>query len=369
MKAEDTLSRKDVVLRRLAANGLAERFPDAVSCAGSLFGIQGQVQSYANLSLFSRVERLTMGKLSEAYSKRMLVNQWGQRKTLHIYDPKDSPAVCDLFNSSNYMDKLAKPDVREAVKVIISEEIQKNGSITRGRVKRLLNDRIPQSALKMDYRDYAVISWLSNNGVLLGEAGGPSVKDLFLPDYQWTKSEEQRERSLEDVLLRYFTCYGPATRQDFCHYSGLTLKETNRAFDSIKDRLNIDTYKGKPIYSAGPQKTAPARMLTVLGHYDPLLVAYADKDWLCGPEYKAKVWQTSGIVAGAILSGHRMLGIWKPQLNPETVSFIIEPFSDISEYEQRRIEKRMSQISKFLKKKMTEITYGEIPGPRIGPEE
>ena len=362
--AEDTLSRKDIVLRRLAGNGMAEHFSDPSACAHSLFGIQSQVQSYANISLFNRVNGLTMEKLSAWYSDRAVFSQWGQRRTLHIYGEEDYPVVCDLFNSSNYLDKLMEPETRDRLKEIFSKEMQRNGSISRDRIGELVEEHVQEDHLRIPYMEYAIIGWLSNNGVFAGESGNSTIKEFFRPSSSWSKSEDTRERSLEDVLLRYFTSYGPATRQDFCHFSGLTMGETKRAFDSIKDGLNVDIYKGREIYSAGPKKTASVRQLTVLGNYDPLLVAYADKEWLCGPEYKSMIWRSKGIVTGVILNGHDTLGTWKYCTKGNAISVTVEPFSEISKYDCGRIEKRMTQIAEFLGKDLTSVCYSDMTDPR-----
>lgn len=344
----DDITRDELVTERFLRNGIGGGFPDPVDCAESLFGIQFQVRSFAEIALYNRVQRLTMKRLEHSYSDGSLISKWGQRRTYHLYSRNDSDAVCDIFHDRNHLDLYAKDDPTLTVRVgeAFRREIEENGAPDVGRIREMCQHLLPDDLLRESYHPYAVYSWLCNNGYLYGSMAGGNR--FSVDTGGWECDDGRTEASIQDMMLRYFRFFGPASRRDFCHYSGLGMKETDEVFSNIKDQLDVRTFNGQDVYSLGPVPDRSVRGITVLGKYDPLMLSYSDKTWICDERRIPIIWTRAARVQAVIVRRNRIIGFWQ-QRQKDSV-YEVSLFRDIAEKDEESISKRLERISGFLGK-------------------
>lgn len=84
------------------------------------------------------------------------------------------------------------------------------------------------------------------------------------------------------MIDRYFSAFGPATIQDFKHWSGLRNSDYIETLEKLLE--NYICYigeDGKNYYSkAKTQENVEMGSPLLLGKFDPLFVSYAKKNWL-----------------------------------------------------------------------------------------
>lgn len=352
----NSLSRRQLILERLTRNGILRNFSDPVECTRSLMGIQYQVRVCGEMSIFFRTKGLRKGRLEKLYTSAELVNQWGQRKTLHLYDGSDYGRICDIFHGSNYLNGVLRTNQNalEEIRSRISE-IPPGGTVDRETIDALASEYVSTDRMPDMYAPYAIYSWLSNNGLIYQVPG--TRRTFVRTDDSWTSDEERSVESMKDMLLRYFTCFGPATRKDFCHMSGLSLSATDSAFRELEDDLDVRYYGGKALYSYGKAEVGQSRPLVLLGKYDPLTVSYEDKTWLASKEDIPRIWQNAGRVEAVIVGRDGAMARWNHSVSGKKVSYAVEPFRGISESDKSRISTRFDRLSAFLGKETKEVTY------------
>lgn len=80
---------------------------------------------------------------------------------------------------------------------------------------------------------------------------------------QWQESAEGFATALKELMLRYFCYYGPATLQDFSHWSGLPAIVFREVFELIEARFAAVTVDKQTYYTFSEKyaKVIPARQV------------------------------------------------------------------------------------------------------------
>ena len=153
-----------------------------------------------------------------------------------------------------------------------------------------------------------------------------------------------------DLIYRYFKYYGPATRQDFLHWSGLKYKEIKEDLDKyIKKAKYLSIDKKKYYYESLPDcKEVKISYPIILGKFDPLLISYSDKEWILNGKNKTLIWKAAGQIEGVILFSKGLKGTWHYSLKGNKIIFEINEISPLTKGEKNRLEKKFVEIGKEL---------------------
>ena len=166
-------------------------------------------------------------------------------------------------------------------------------------------------------------------------------------------------KKISDLIYRYFKCYGPATKQDFLHWSGLIYKDIKKDLDECIDNckyLNID---GKRYYyiSIPDFNEIKIDYPIIIGKFDPLLVSYDNKEWLLNGNDKSLVWKTAGQIEGVILIDKGMCGTWHYKLKENKVIFEIKELTILAKSVKEKLEKKFTKIGKTIFEKEIMMIY------------
>lgn len=122
-------------------------------------------------------------------------------------------------------------------------------------------------------------------------------------------------RSIEHLIRRYLAGFGPATVADIAQFTLLRRSIVRAAVAAmagdLRDRRGPD---GAPLLDLpdhelpDPDTPAPARLL---GMWDSMLLAHADRSRLIPPEYRAHVIRQNGDVLPTLLVDGRVAGVWR----------------------------------------------------------
>ena len=95
----------------------------------------------------------------------------------------------------------------------------------------MISKDIPDALKKINWLTYMILNHLCANGILFGIPEKPYIKNFVrfnaLNKNKWSFDKNQTILSFEKMLIRYFQYYGPATLEDFSHWSGLQIKFIN----------------------------------------------------------------------------------------------------------------------------------------------
>jgi Winged helix DNA-binding domain len=229
-----SLTWDSVLAWRLARQHLAERSGDPLGVVSDIAGLHAQVFSSAELTLWARVEGLSAGWVADAlWDERALVKTWAMRGTLHLLR-SDELAL--------YVGALARLRPRhhvpawqrayglsreqaDAMLAAVAEALD-GGPLTREQLATAVGERVG---------DAAVAEQLGSGfGELLKPAAftgelcfAPNEGRLvrFTRPASWLAgftAPGPSEDAAREVVRRYLRVYGPAPREQFQRWFGMS---------------------------------------------------------------------------------------------------------------------------------------------------
>ncbi len=333
-------SNLDLQKLRLYNNGLIDKFESADMCVESLIGIQCQYQNYALISIYNRTNYKC-----NIFSNNNLIKSWGQRTTLHIYHKNDYNLISDLYRQSdNWVYKYAKHLKIDYSKYLnsITDFFYENNKKTIEKLE--IQNIIPK------YKSKEIMAW---SGLLILATYHKVLYGILNEeDKKLYKQNDivDSKKINSDLIYRYFKYYGPATRQDFLHWSGLKYKEIKEDLDKyIKKAKYLFIDKKKYYYESLPDsKEVKISYPIILGKFDPLLISYSDKEWILNGKNKTLIWKAAGQIEGVILFSKGLKGTWHYSLKGNKIIFEINEISPLTKGEKNRLEKKFVEIGKEL---------------------
>ena len=123
------------------------------------------------------------------------------------------------------------------------------------------------------------------------------------------------DAALRTLVLRYLAAFGPASRQDFAQFAMLRQVEVRPAFEALAESLVMLTgpdgatlYDVPGAFLPGGDVPAPPRLL---GMWDSVLLAYADRSRIIPPAYRSHVIRRNGDVLPTVLVDGFVAGVWR----------------------------------------------------------
>lgn len=153
------------------------------------------------------------------------------------------------------------------------------------------------------------------------------------------------------MLKQYFTFYGPATIQDFSHWSGIPQREFIHDFNSLKQSLYCTDGL---YYSLKKPRKHTIDYPIILGKFDPLLVSYKDKSWILGEHDSSMIWRKAAHVEGVIIDETGLIGTWHYSAKPNEMTYVIKPITAI---DVSFIESSFSDLSRFMNRSKTSFSF------------
>lgn len=352
------ITASEIILLRLAANGLTQPFATPQACVEALVGIQSQFTQWAEVSIMNRTTGTTLPLLGELYRRHALINLWAQRHTLHLYTKEDWHILSDLYEARAVTSVSADESDYAAFERLVPRLLthcREHGAITRAEIQALIATECPESP----WFHYFFIRQCCLRGHIFGYPEKPAIKTFMarhrLHPEPWQPDATRTEQALQTLLLRYFRHYGPATLPDFCHW-GLPQTAARRALQAAESQLTRHTHAGRDYFSIGAPSPCPDATL-LLGKFDPLLVAYRHKDWLIPAAFQKRVWRSAGWVEALIIADGRALGTWRHTLKGRALTLQVEPFAPINATRRKRIATQAEKLASFWEKELTAINY------------
>jgi uncharacterized protein YcaQ len=340
---------------------LAKPAQNPLDTVRRLVAIQAQYATSVPLTLWARTDSFPAGWVDEALlATRELVKTWSLRGTVHVLASADLAMIVAAVGLQQ---------VREHERFMKTRRALDGPAI--GALNAAIVDALAQGPLGRAELHQAVpalaeiagASWgLDVKGLaLLGQLvfadkGGADSRfarrDRWLPALAWAPPAEVRGR--RELLLRYLEAYGPATMQDFSHWSGLQMKavrETLAACGSDLAQARVVPWPGDYILRV---QDVPAftdcgepRPVTLLPKFDPLLMAYQDKRRFIDQADLSRVYRPGGQVEAVVLSGAHAAATWRTRRQGTKLYLTIRPFRLLSNHEESRIALAAEQLAEF----------------------
>lgn len=351
---------------------------DATAAARAILGAQAQQEwpGLFALSLRTRgrpdLETLKASLVEPEF--RCLVRTWGQRDTLHIFDPEDWPRVvaarAEWPQSGRRGAMPSEPDVELTRKLFE----QASGALLR----RDLFDRIPKrfvdevaahpgvaatggSAVR--FAATRMIWRLALAGdICFAEKHGAEQsyahRRLWFPDLVWDDAGEPAAVATE-LARRYLGVHGPATPVDLAHFFGANVSSARTWLERLEPEL-------APV-ACGPRKEllalrmdleeleeSPPRSLSqwpvrLLPKWDTHLMRHADKSWLMPNEdERPLVWRKAADISATVLARGRVVGTWTHKAGKKKVSISVRALSGWRKSHLAGVKREAAALADYL---------------------
>jgi hypothetical protein len=157
-----------------------------------------------------------------------------------------------------------------------------------------------------------------------------------------------REASLADLALRYFTGHGPATENDLAYWATLPLGEVRAGLARVSDRLDSFAHDGRTFWHAPAD--APAGAGTPAGHLlqilDETYRGYQDSRWVL--DAAGIVPRARETAAGMALVDAQLVAAMKRTVTPDRIVFDLRPYRPLLAADIAALEAAASRYGQFL---------------------
>jgi hypothetical protein len=309
---------------------LSERQPlAAVEGIRRVAALQAQEAASPYLALWNRLAGFDPAELDTAFAERAVVKASLMRITLHAVVAEDYPAfhaamVGSLRASRVFDARYTSTGLVGADADAFLPELLGLLAVPRTRVEieGLVKERFGDGKERL--------WWALKTFAPLFHAptGGPwsfrlpaafTAADGVDPDAVVEPAQVGQalvEQATQQLALRYLQAFGPASVKDFAQFTMLRQPVARQAMQGLGDRVvELAGPNGTPLFDVvdgslpAEDTPAPPRLL---GMWDSVLLAYADRSRILPEAYRAAVIRRNGDVLPTLLVDGHVAGVWRP---------------------------------------------------------
>jgi hypothetical protein len=301
--------------------------------------LHAQLLPSAELTLWARVEGLEQGDVErELWQERTLVKTWMQRGTLHLLPADELPlwvAAQSQLKPRHHVGSWLRHHAltREQADAMLDAipAALDGRHLTREElateVARVTGIEGLADRLRGGFGD--LLKPAAFRGHLCFAPGDGRTVRFARPD-QWLGPQRavDPEEAVAEVARRYLTTYGPASREAFARWFGMT----------------SPAQAGRWLAAAGDvereERPAAVRLLPA---FDQHVVA-APRDGA----HRDRVYRPQGWLSPVVLVDGEMAGVWSHERKGSRLLVAIEPFAPLAAAARRAVEAEADALAAFL---------------------
>jgi hypothetical protein len=347
---------------RLARHHLSgEDRSSLVSVCRDVAGIQAQVMSAAELSLWTRRRETRRADVQATlWQRRELVKTTCMRMTLHLIPARDFSMYITAMKPSSmaHVHRLltrigAGPKHVDTMITTVMDALADGPKTQQDLLARAKQKAERGMRLWLKYAWSAMRPAILEGLICYGPPRGAEATfvrvDQWLPKQKAMKMADARG----ELAARFLTAFGPATPRDFSKWSGIKANDAQSAFDSIRDDLvQVSVERGPgwmlrrdlPALTESSVDNAPR----LLPAFDTFLLAHAAKDHLIEPSFYKRVYRNQGWLSPVVLVGGRIAAVWFLEERAKAYTVDVRPFLPLDKRVRSGIEQEAQALGCFL---------------------
>ncbi len=310
-------------------------------------GLHAQLFSSAELTLWARVEGLKRGTVAkDVWETRSLVKTWSQRGTLHLLPARELGlwvAAQGELKARHHVPSWLKHHgltreladaILEAIPAALDGEPLSRIELA-GRVAEITGADELREKLGGGFGD--LLKPAAFRGALcFAPSVGTEVR-FTRPD-AWLGEVEtvDAETATRAVARRYLAAYGPATREAFARWFGMTsAPQAERWIRALGDDVAEVAVEGEAGWMLAADVDAaaaasPSGVVRLVPAFDQYVVgAPRDAPAMLSTEHKARVYRPQAWLSPVLLVDGVMAGVWRHEVVKDRVEVEIEPFAKL----------------------------------------
>jgi Winged helix DNA-binding domain len=335
-----------------------------VEVVAELGGVQAQLMSSAELTLWARIEHLDSGAVGRAlWDDRTLVKTWAMRGTLHLLPATE----LQLWQTVPRFDRrYLRPTWLRYFGISAEELEQLTAAVAQVLDGRLLTreelvDEVSALLGSEELGGKLRHSW----GMMLKPAAfrcllcfAPSVGQnvRFTGPDSWLGGRRQveTEQAERKVTRRFLAAYGPTTRDAFALWLGIPVSRAGKLIEALGDEVTAVDVEGTLAWSltsevnelAGARPPGSVRLVPAFDQYVIAASRHA-LTFLPGP-FKDRIYRPQGWLSPVLLVDGRMDGIWKHERKGSRLLVQIEPFVELPAWAHQSAEAEAERLAEFM---------------------
>ncbi|MDY7099995.1 MAG: winged helix DNA-binding domain-containing protein [Actinomycetota bacterium] len=327
-----------------------------VDAVARVVGLQAQAPQAPYVGLWSRLERFTPEQLGDRLLDRSLVRIVLMRARVHLVSADDClglrPLVqpvldAELARHRDHGPALAGIDLGPVVDH--ARTLLETTPLTSGELGAALAGRFGEAApaaLAYACRNHLALVQVPPRG--LWRRSGPARTTTA---ESWIGRTQDRDASIDELVLRYLGAFGPATPADIGAWSRLT------GFREVVDRLRpkLRTFRderGRELVDLphalrpDPDTTAPVRFLP---RYDNVLLSHADRRRFVDDADRRRLAAVARSSGGSVLADGRLVGVWTTERDEdgEACTLVVDHLARVRRRTRAAIEQEGAALLTF----------------------
>jgi hypothetical protein len=351
---------------RAGRHHLGQRAPRSVllDVTGGICGLHAQLMSSAELTAWARVGDLEPEDVSNAlWRDRTLVKTWAMRGTLHLLPAAEYRLWQAALSRFRHYTKPAWLRgfriTQEQLDLLLAAvpEALAGPPLTREE----LADAVASLTGHPELAEKVMGSWgsLLKPSAYRGEL-------CFAPNAGQNVRFTRPDRGLDlgppvdpdvaaaEVTRRFLAANGPATRDDYARWWGLSPAEAGRLIAALGDEVTAVDVEGTAAWLLAEDVEAvttadrvpSVRLLPAFDQYVVAATRHADH-LLPGP-YRDRVYRPQGWLTPVLSVGGTMLGVWRHERKGARVTVQVEPFVPLPRWARPALEPEAERLATFL---------------------
>lgn len=353
----------EVAAFRLARHHLTgQNSANFITIGQNIGGVQAQMMSAAEMQLWARRHDLTRAEIHAAlWERRTLIKTYSLRGTLHLLPAADFPLYINALKRGQ-VESAWRNMARIGITAKAAEGLNEAAmaALRRGALtKSALTERVKPNVGKKVRAGMSQFWNIFRPAFAAGlicygpESGREAV---FIRVDQWLPRQKEISalEAQQMLLRRYLRAYGPAALQDFSKWTGLRMSEAKAVWETLHDEYIEVSIEGERAFLLRDDHAQLANsshdghVLRLLPHFDPYLLAHADKNHLVRFSHYKRVYRNQGWISPVILLDGRVIGVWTYTRRTKRWLLEIEPFEKFSKALRGQIEEEAASLGGFL---------------------
>lgn len=325
-------------------------------------GIQAQVQSAAEMAVWTRRRRTTRQEVRSAlWDTRELVKTSAMRLTLHLIPAADLPVYIAAMRPASRAVlarwqrrlKITGTHVRIMIDTVL--DALADGALPQQELVTRAKRRAPKGLRAwLDHAWSAVRPAVIEGAIVYGPPRGAEATFVRADRWLGTQAEMTVEAARAELLRRFLRGFAPATAHDFAKWSGMKVSEARTVVAAIEAELApviVDGAAGWIMSNhtdALRRATLDVDTIRLLGPFDSFLLAHATKEHLVDARFYKRVYRAQGWISAVVLRGSTIIGTWTQTSERRRITFDVELFRRQPAAVRRAIEDEVAALSAFL---------------------
>jgi len=314
--------------------------------------IQAQDFAMAKWALGIRLSGCANQTIVEAYNRGEILRTHILRPTWHFVSPANIRWMLSLTagrikssSKSRDRDLGITEELYERVNRIIRKALEGNKCLT----KDALALEIEKAKIENDTPHIThFLMRAEAEGIICSGALDKNVHTYALLEERVPPVPAlSKEEALSQLVRIYFTTRAPATLQDFCWWSNLSLTEAEKGLNAVKQEFFSEKIGGQTYWIANsynPEESSENVFL--LPAFDEYIISYRDRSAALLSETQSKAISSNGVFRPTIVAKGKVIGLWK-RITSGRRSLAFDFFNQPDEAVKKALDKSIENYNTF----------------------